>query len=160
MTCSGTGSRSRGRIRAADREATDDAETIGADIEISEEHQANVKETNDLERKVKTRREHCNRLKRYAEWLKKNYPQYASDGGVNSNGHGFRKGGAVHASSGTTHPASFTSVASRGEWSISKVLDQYFQWAATGDHQLGRSMCLLDPNHPNFAVLPPHRRRK
>lgn len=70
-----------------------------------------------------------------------------------ANGHGFRKGGAVHASSGTTFPASFTSVASRGEWSISKVLDQYFQWAATGDHQLGRSMCLLDPNHPNLTLL-------
>ena len=83
MTRSGTGGRSGGRIRPADRQATDDAETIGADIEISEEHQANVKETNDLERKVKTRREqHCNRLKRYAEWLKINYPQYVSDGGV------------------------------------------------------------------------------
>ena len=82
MTRSGTGGRSGGRIRPADRQATDDAETIGADIEISEEHQANVKETNALERKVKTLREHCNRLKRYAEWLKENYPQYVSDGGV------------------------------------------------------------------------------
>ena len=75
--------------------------------------------------------------------------QYARTDRANS--HGTRKGAAMHASSGTTMPASFTSVALRGEWSISKVLDAYFKWADDGDYFLGRCLSLLDPNDPTFA---------
>ena len=76
------GSSGRGRIRPEDREAIDNAETVGNDIEISEAHQANVKETNDLERRLKTKREHCNRINRFILWVEEGYPEYVSGGGV------------------------------------------------------------------------------
>ena len=53
-------------------------------------------------------------------------------------------------------PPSFISVANRGEWSISKVLDAYFKWAEGGDCFLGRCLAMLDPNDETFATLPPH----
>jgi len=71
-----------GWIRPEDREAIDNAETVGNDIEISEAHQANVKETNDLERRLKTKREHCNRINRFILWVEEGYPEYVSVGGV------------------------------------------------------------------------------
>mmetsp|Transcript_5231 Transcript_5231/g.11359 ORF Transcript_5231/g.11359 Transcript_5231/m.11359 type:complete len:81 (+) Transcript_5231:164-406(+) len=42
--------------------------------------------------------------------------------------HSLRKGSASHATSYTTPPPSFVSVATRGEWSASKeVMDSYFK---------------------------------
>ena len=66
------------------------------------------------------------------------------------------QGSGGHASSGTTHPPSFVAVAARGEWSIGKVLDVYFKFGMGGDQYLGRILALLDPNKPEFSVLPPH----
>jgi hypothetical protein len=42
------------------------------------------------------------------------------------NKHGLWKGSDSHASSATTLPPSFVSVAACGEWSIGKILDAYF----------------------------------
>ena len=70
--------------------------------------------------------------------------------------HGLRKGAGSAASSATTDPPSFVSVAARGEWSIGKVLDVYFKFAMGGDQYLGRILALLDPNETTFAILPPH----
>ena len=49
-----------------------------------------------------------------------------------------------------------SSIAARGEWTMGKVLDLYFQFAEPGDHYLGRVLVGLDVNSPNFAALPPH----
>ena len=72
------------------------------------------------------------------------------------NPYGLRKGAATHAVSGTTAAPSVPSIARRGEWSIGSVLDVYWHFGSVGDHYLGRILCGLDPNHTNFAVLPPH----
>ena len=72
------------------------------------------------------------------------------------NAHGIRKGSGSHASSATTSPPSFVSVAARGEWSIGKILDVYFKFAMGGDQYLGRILSLLDPGKDTFAMLPPH----
>ena len=72
------------------------------------------------------------------------------------NAHGLRKGAGMHASSATTSPPSFVSVAARGEWSIGKILDVYFKFAMGGDFYLGRLLALLDPESEDFAILPPH----
>ena len=70
--------------------------------------------------------------------------------------HGVRKGSATHASSATTLPPAFTSIAARGEWSMGKILDIYFQFAMGGDYYLGRLLTLIDPEDEMFATLPPH----
>jgi hypothetical protein len=48
------------------------------------------------------------------------------------------------------------SVANQGEWSQGSVFDVYFLFAEPGDQYLGRCLVGLDPNSPNFSVLPPH----
>jgi hypothetical protein len=70
--------------------------------------------------------------------------------------HGIRKGSGTHASSATTVPPAFTSVAARGEWSMGKILDIYFQFAMGGDYYLGRLLTLIDPEDDHFDTLPPH----
>ena len=57
----------------------------------------------------------------------------------------------------TTAPPPIASIANRGDWSLGKVLDVYWQFAEVGDAYLGRCLlCGLDPNHSTFSVLPPH----
>ncbi len=73
-----------------------------------------------------------------------------------ANSHGTRKGSATMAISGTTVPPSVSSIAARGEWTMGKVLDLYFQFAEPGDHYLGRVLVGLDVNSPDFAALPQH----
>ncbi len=46
--------------------------------------------------------------------------------------------------------------ANRGDWSMGKVLDVYWQFADVGDAYLGCCLCGLDPNFSSFSVLPPH----
>ena len=50
-----------------------------------------------------------------------------------ANAHGTRKGSSIHATSGTTCPPPITSIAYRGESSLEKVLDIYWQWAEARD---------------------------
>jgi hypothetical protein len=75
---------------------------------------------------------------------------------TNFNPYGLRKGSATHACSGTTAPPSLPSIARRGEWSISQVLDVYWHFCSIGDHYLGRILAGLDPNDSSFGTLPPH----
>ena len=70
--------------------------------------------------------------------------------------HGIRKGSATHAACATTCPPPIPSIANRGDWSLGKVLDVYWQFADVGDNYLGRCLCGLDPNLSTFSVLPPH----
>ena len=80
------------------------------------------------------------------QWVR---PGHASD-------HGIRKGAAVECTSGTTAPPPTSAVAHRGEWSMGKVLDIYWLFAAAGDHYCGRILAGLDVNSNSFDVLPPH----
>jgi hypothetical protein len=75
---------------------------------------------------------------------------------VNMSAHGLRKGSATHVASATTAPPPIASIAKRGDWSLGKVLDVYWQFAEAGDSYLGCCLCGLDPNHTNFSALPPH----
>jgi hypothetical protein len=59
-------------------------------------------------------------------------------------------------SSGITCPPPVSSIAARGEWSLGKILDIYWHFAAPDDHYLGPVLALLDPSSPEFATLPPH----
>jgi len=68
------------------------------------------------------------------------------------NAHGICKGSGTHASSATTLPPSFASVAARGEWLIGKILDVYFKFAMGRDQYLGRLLALLDPKSPDFGI--------
>ena len=52
--------------------------------------------------------------------------------------HGIRKGSATSVSSGTTLPPPIASIAARGDWSISKVLDICWKFAEPVDHRFGR----------------------
>ena len=70
--------------------------------------------------------------------------------------HGFRKGSATHATSGTTNPPPLPSVSKRGEWSQGGVFDKYFLFAEPGDQYLGRCLTGLPQNDVNFSLLPPH----
>lgn len=96
----------------------------------------------------------CNSLQKLIE----NYAEVV-DGYVRSthtNTHGIRKGSATYSTSGTTVPPSLISVALRGEWSMGKVFDVYFNFGECGDNYLGRILAGLDPNSTNFGDLPPY----
>ena len=70
--------------------------------------------------------------------------------------HGFRKGSGTASCSSTTATPSLPAVANRGEWSQGTVFNIYLQFAAAGDHYLGRLLAMLNPHDPLFSVLPPH----
>jgi hypothetical protein len=75
---------------------------------------------------------------------------------TNMSAHGLRKGSATHVACATTAPPPIASIANRGDWSLGKVLDVYWQFVEVGDSYLGRCPCGLDPNNSTFSVLPPH----
>ena len=56
----------------------------------------------------------------------------------------------------TTPPPPIASIANRGDWSLGKVLDVYWQFDEAGDAYPGCWLCGLDPNHRTFSLLPPH----
>jgi hypothetical protein len=70
--------------------------------------------------------------------------------------HGVRKGSGTHAASTTTCPPLFTPIACHGEWSMGKILDIYFRFAAGGDYYLGQLLSLKDPTKADFAAPCPH----
>ena len=70
--------------------------------------------------------------------------------------HGIRKGSATHVACATTAPPPIASIASRGDWSLGKILDVHWQFAKVDDSYLGRCLCGLDPNHSTFSILPPY----
>lgn len=74
-----------GRLHPAFRadQAGQEAPTIlGGDIVVLNEHADHVQETEGNRRKVKTKKEHRNRLKVLIQWLNDHYPDYADAGGV------------------------------------------------------------------------------
>ena len=97
---------------------------------------------------------YCLQLSELFEKYKEALQQYIRADHANT--HGIRKGSATDATAGTTCPPPIASIAARGEWSLGRVLDLYWQFAATGDYYLGRVLAGMDPNVASFAVLPPH----
>ena len=75
---------------------------------------------------------------------------------AHANAHGWLKGAATYATSGTTCPPPIPSVARRGEWSLGKVLDVYWHCAEPGDNFLGRVLAGLNALKSTFYILPPH----
>ena len=71
------------------------------------------------------------------------------------NVHGLRNGGGTHATSVTTLPTQFTTVACHGVWSMRKILDIYFQFAAAGDYYLGQLLSLNDQIYLFFTPRVP-----
>ena len=62
---------------------------------------------------------------------------------------------ATHVSWATTAPPPIASIANRGDWSMGKVLNIYWQFADVGDAYLGRCLCGgLDPNLSSFLCYP------
>ena len=47
---------------------------------ITAAHRAQMKETREKDKKEKTRREHCNRINRFVNWLHQKYPDYYTQG--------------------------------------------------------------------------------
>ena len=69
--------------------------------------------------------------------------------------HGLRKGGGTHATSATTLPPQFTTVACHWEWSKGKVLNVYFQFAAGVVYYLGQLLTIKDPISVDFDTPSP-----
>jgi hypothetical protein len=138
--------RQTGRILPFQRDTDDRVPTILADAVINEEHAAAVHTTESQGMKPKTRNEYRNRENHLMVFWHDKYPEYFEQGTVlltdeekndpntRFHAHGIRKGSGTHASSATTLPPQFTSVAARGEWSMGKILDIYFQFAMGGDY--------------------------
>ena len=67
--------------------------------------------------------------------------------------HGLRRGNATHMSCTTTAPPPIASIANRGDGSLGKVLNVYWQFAEVVDAHLGRCLCGLNPNHSTFLYF-------
>jgi hypothetical protein len=66
------------------------------------------------------------------------------------------KGSAAKLITGTTHPPPIPSIAARGERSIGKILELYWQFRDAGDCYTRRILARLDHKDPSFEVLPLH----
>ena len=62
--------------------ATNNEEVLGNDIQLHEAHGSSMRETEDFEKKRKTIKDFCNRLKRMTSWMKNSYPAYYNVGVV------------------------------------------------------------------------------
>ena len=70
--------------------------------------------------------------------------------------HSIRKGACTYASSGTTACPSATAVHLRAGWTLGGVQDTYLRYDGAGDMHVGRTVCGLPTDRPEFAMLPPH----
>jgi hypothetical protein len=70
--------------------------------------------------------------------------------------HSGRKGGASFVASGSTSGPSSVALCLRVGWSMQGVQGRYLFEEAAGDQHVGRTVCGLDPNSPDFAAVPAH----
>ena len=70
--------------------------------------------------------------------------------------HSTRKGATSYCASGSTACPSSTAVCLRAGWSLQGVQDRYLRYEAAGDQHVGRTVCGLPTDDPDFALLPPH----
>ena len=73
---------STGRIRPYEREATENVEIIGASLQLVDDHQQGLDETNEHARKVATTRNYWNRIQHIITFMESSYPEYCALGGV------------------------------------------------------------------------------
>ena len=100
--------------------------------------------------------------KRYANGVKRLFicemkdilPQYTRPD--HASPHGTRKGSAMQATAGTTHPPPMPSIARRGEWSMGKIYDIYLMFMEASDRYLGRILAGFDSCSSKFSAVPPH----
>ena len=69
-----------GRIRVHERNVDDEAQIIGAGIQINARHTSDIIATEQSGMEDKTRREYRNRIKRMIRWWMENYPDYFEQG--------------------------------------------------------------------------------
>ena len=69
--------------------------------------------------------------------------------------HSIRKGASTFTASGSTAAPSSTAVHLRAGWALGGVQDTYLRYEAAGDHHVGRTVCGLPLNKPEFALPPP-----
>ena len=69
-----------GRIRAHHRQTDDNTPTIGVGITLQDENMFAITTTEDKSMTDKSRRDYRNRLKRFIEWCRVNYPMYYNKG--------------------------------------------------------------------------------
>lgn len=67
-----------------------------------------------------------------------------------------RKGSSTFCTSGSTSAPSTVAVHLRCGWSLGGIQDTYLRYEAAGDQYVGRTVCGLPLDHPNFSLLPPH----
>jgi hypothetical protein len=67
---------------------------------------------------------------------------------TNMSAHGLRKGSATHVACATAAPPPIASIANRGDWSLGKVLDVYWQFAEVGDSYLGCCLAIWAGSQP------------
>lgn len=70
--------------------------------------------------------------------------------------HSIRKGSSTYTMSGSTSGPSIISVCQRAGWSYGDVLERYLRYEAAGDNYVGRVVCGLPADSPDFSLLPPH----
>ena len=70
--------------------------------------------------------------------------------------HSTRKGAATFLSSGSTACPSQSAITLRVGWALGGVQDTYIRYEAAGDQYVGRTVCGLPSDSPDFAMLPPH----
>ena len=59
---------------------TSNEEVLGSNIQLQEAYGSSMRATEDFEKKQKTIKDFCNRLKRMTLWIKDNYPEYYNVG--------------------------------------------------------------------------------
>lgn len=70
--------------------------------------------------------------------------------------HSIRKGAATFCSSGSTACPSSAAIHLRAGWALGGVQDTYLRYESAADMYVGRVVCGLPVNSPNFSILPPH----
>ena len=70
--------------------------------------------------------------------------------------HSVRKGAATYATTGSTAAPSIIAVQLRAGWTLEGVQDTYMRFDNAGDCHVGRTVCGLPQDSPDFAILPPH----
>ncbi|RLN93538.1 hypothetical protein BBJ28_00023396, partial [Nothophytophthora sp. Chile5] len=69
--------------------------------------------------------------------------------------HSFRKGASSYAASGSAGGPSAAAVYLRAGWSLGGVQDTYMRYESAGDMHVGRTVCGLPDDRPEFALLSP-----
>ena len=73
----------------------------------------------------------------------------------NLGSHSWRKGATTYLCSGTTFGPSMVAIQIRAGWTLEGVTSRYLRYEAAGDQFVGRTVCGVPIESPNFGTLPP-----